>query len=139
MKYMLDTNICIFIIRQRSLSVLQRLERIPPGQIAISAITVAELQYGVFKSSRPEKNAMALVKFIRSFHVIPFTEKDTMIYGKIRSDLERKGTVIGPFDLLIAAHAISNSLILVTNNMKEFARVGGLRAEDWNESRLQQS
>ncbi|HCE46806.1 MAG TPA: VapC toxin family PIN domain ribonuclease [Lentisphaeria bacterium] len=138
MKYMLDTNICIFIIRQRSLPVLHRIEKTPPGQIAISAITVAELQYGVFKSSNPEKNAMALSKFISPFNVLPLTEKDTMIYGKIRSDLERRGNCIGPFDLLIAAHAISNSLVLVTNNLKEFSRVGGLAAEDWHELKSSQ-
>lgn len=136
MKYMLDTNICIFIIRQRSLPILHRIQKVPPGQIAISAITVAELQYGVFKSSRPEKNAVALSKFISSFHVMPFTEKDTLAYGKIRSELERKGTFIGPFDLLIAAHAVSSSLVLVTNNLKEFSRVEGLQAEDWHELSL---
>ena len=132
MKYMLDTNICIFIIRQRSLPILHRIEKTPPGQIAISAITIAELQYGVFKSSRPEKNEYALAKFISPFHVLPFSEKDTMAYGKIRSDLERRGTPIGSFDLLIAAHAVSHSLVLVTNKRKEFSRVEGLQTEDWN-------
>ena len=130
---MLDTNICIFIIRQSSSQVLHRIEKTPPGQIALSAITVAELQYGVFKSSRPGKNAEALSKFLNPFQVLHFSEKDTMTYGRIRSDLERKGTIIGSFDLLIAAHAISNSLILVTNNRKEFSRVEGLQIEDWHE------
>lgn len=133
MKYMLDTNICVFIIRQRSIPVLHKIERTLPGQIAISAITVAELQHGVYKSSNPGKNAQALVKFISPFHVLPFSEKDTMVYGKIRNDLERRGTTIGPFDMLIAAHAISNSLVLVTNNRREFSRVEGLQTEDWHE------
>lgn len=132
MKYMIDTNICIFIIRQRSLPVLHRIEKTPPGQIAISAITVAELQYGVFKSSNPEKNAQALAKFVNPFQVLPFSEKDTMAYGIIGRNLERRGTTIGPFDLLIAAHAVSNSLVLVTNNQKEFSRVEGLQTEDWH-------
>ncbi len=133
MKYLLDTDICVFIIRKRSPSILKRIEMTPPGQIAISAVTLAELQYGVFKSSNPEKNAMALAKFISPLHVLPFTEKDTLTYGMIRGELEKSGVPIGPLDLFIAAHAISNSLVLATGNKKELSRVNALRIEDWHE------
>jgi tRNA(fMet)-specific endonuclease VapC len=131
MKYILDTNICIYIIKQKPLSVLERLREVPLGQVGISVITLAELDYGARKSSNPEKNLTALNQFLVSFEILSFDFDATLEYGRIRSDLERKGTPIGPLDTLIASHAKSLNCTLVTNNEKEFNRVLGLRIENW--------
>jgi len=131
--YLLDTNICIYLIKKKPQLVLERLEAIPLNQIFISIITVAELQYGVKKSSDPIKNQAALTEFLSSFSVINFDTQATFEYGNIRSDLERKGIPIGPLDTLIAAHAKSQSMTLVTNNVREFNRIEGLVLENWTE------
>lgn len=130
MKYMLDTNTCIFIIKQ-DVNILSHLKNIDFREICISSITVAELEYGVAKSEYIEKNKKALKDFIANFHVISFNENSANEYGKIRAYLEKNGNKIGAMDMLIAAHAKSESLILVTNNTKEFNRVHGLQIEDW--------
>ncbi len=131
MKYMLDTNICIYIIRQKPARVLERFLALSPGDVGISVITVAELQHGVYKSSRPEQSAQALAQFLLPLTVADFTTQATKICGEIRAHLERQGNVIGPLDLFIAAHALQRNVTLVTNNMGEFARVPGLRLENW--------
>ncbi len=131
MKYLLDTNICIYIIKQKPLSVINRFKQTNPGTIAVSSITLAELQFGVIKSSDPQKNQEALSKFIMPLEVCNFDYLDATEYGKIRRHLERNGTPIGPLDTLIASQALSNGLILVSNNLKEFKRIPGLMFENW--------
>lgn len=131
MKVMLDTNICIYIIKQRPQSVLDRFAGYPVGDVGISTITLAELEYGISKSSDPARNRGALQEFIFPLEVAAFDRPATIQYGKIRAALERKGSPIGSMDLLIAAHALSHGACLITNNEKEFKRVAGLRVENW--------
>ena len=131
MKYMLDTNICIFLIKRRPESVILKFMEQEPGDIAISSITYAELAHGVEKSAARERNRIALTMFLSEIPVIPFDDLAAQEYGIIKADLQKKGTPIGPMDTLIAAHAKSLDLILVTNNTREFARVNGLSLEDW--------
>ena len=131
MAWLLDTNTCIYIIKQKPIAVLKKFSDIPPGQIALSAITVAELEYGARKSAAIEKNLAALQQFFIPFDILPFNYLATMEYGIIRAELEAKGTPIGPPGTLIAAHEKSLNYILVTNNEKEFNRVIGLQVENW--------
>ena len=133
MNYLLDTNICIYLIKRKPDSVFKRLSKIPLGDVGISTITLAELNYGARKSSNVEKNLSALNQFLIPFEVFNFDEKATIEYGKIRSQLERQGTPIGPLDTLIAAHAISLGFTLVTNNVREFSRIESLSVENWVE------
>jgi len=113
------------------MNVFDKFRSLPMGSIGISTITVAELQYGIMKSSNPEKNQDALEKFLAPLEIINFDYNATIHYGAIRSELERKGTPIGPLDTLIASHAKSLDLTLVTNNEKEFERVADLKIENW--------
>jgi tRNA(fMet)-specific endonuclease VapC len=131
MNYLLDSNICVLLIRQKSPQVLTQLTSHPITDIGISAITVAELQYGVQKSSRPAQNQQALDQFLLPLTIIPFDENDAVAYGQIRTNLEAQGLPIGALDTLIAAQAVQYNLILVTNNVREFARIPGLAIEDW--------
>ena len=131
MKFMLDTNICIYIIKRQPGSALRRVESHAVGDIGISVITLAELEYGVSKSSKPARNRDALEQFVSSLKVAPFDRQATVAYGKIRALLEKKGDLIGSMDLLIAAHAVTLGIRLVTNNVREFKRVPGLRVENW--------
>jgi len=131
MKYMLDTNICIYIIKKKPQSVLKKLTSISPEEVCISSVTLGELEYGVAKSQFPEKNKMALTAFLFPITVLPFDDCCAQEYGLIRAQLEREGNIIGPFDMQIAAHAKSQHLTLVTNNEKEFMRVKGLQIENW--------
>lgn len=131
MSYLLDTNICIYLIKKKPAVVFERLNRISPRHVGISVITLAELDYGARKSSNAEKNISALNQFLIPFEIFEFDHPATLEYGKIRSELERKGTPIGPLDTLIAAHAKSLNRILVTNNESEFNRVEGLQIENW--------
>jgi len=131
MKYLLDTNICIYIIKKKPEKVIKRFKEKKPGDITISSITISELEYGVAKSSKPDINTIALKEFLAPLMVIDYTSKDSEHYGKIRKDLEKKGTPIGAMDLLIASQAISREMILVTNNENEFKRVKGIRIENW--------
>ncbi|MEE5991790.1 MAG: type II toxin-antitoxin system VapC family toxin [Oscillospiraceae bacterium] len=130
MKYMLDTNICIYAQKQNPAVLHQFHEKASDG-LAISIITLAELEHGAAKSSRPEKSRVALIKFLSLVSVLLFDEKAAYEYGKIRADLEKKGTPIGPLDMQIAAHAKAENLITVTNNVREFQRVEGLIIENW--------
>ena len=130
-RYLLDTNICIYIIKQHSKQVIEHLRTLLVGDVAISAITFAELEYGAAKSSLPEQNREALIAFTAPLEVLPFDDNASLHYGEIRADLERSGMVIGAMDMLIAAHARSRSLKLVTNNSREFQRIHGLDIENW--------
>jgi tRNA(fMet)-specific endonuclease VapC len=131
MKLMLDTNVCIYLIRERPPSVLERFASHAVGDIGISVITLAELEYGVSKSSRPARNREALAQFIAPLEVASFDRRATAAYGKLRTTLEKKGQSIGSMDLLIAAHALSLDVRLITRNVREFGRVPGLSVEDW--------
>jgi len=131
MKWMLDTNICIDIIRERPQAVLDRFSDHAIGEIGISMVTLAELEYGVSASSRPGKNRDALDQFVWPLEVAAFDREATVAYGRLRATLEKKGQMIGSMDLLIAAHAVSLNVRLVTHNSREFGRVPGLKIEDW--------
>jgi len=131
MNYLLDTDICIYIINRKPPAVLKRVQSKQPGQIAISTITLAELEYGVFRSRYPDRNRIALLEFLLPFALLDFDQAAAVEYGRIRLLLESKGQPIGPMDLLLAAQAKAHDLILVTNNEKEFARIEGLRLENW--------
>jgi len=130
--YLLDTNICIFAIKKRSEIVLMKLkEKISDG-IYISSLTVAELEFGVENSKRIEKNRIALIKFLSIFNILNFDDTDAIAYGRLKTDLRKQGRIIGPIDMLLAAQALNKELIFVTNNVKEFERVRGLKIEDWS-------
>ena len=129
--YMLDTNICIFAIKKRPEIVLAHLQAHRPAEICISSITYAELCHGVAKSQAKGRNRLALTLFLSSISILPFDGAAALEYGNIRAALEQHGTPIGPLDTLIAAHAKSLNMTLVTNNTREFQRVKGLIIEDW--------
>jgi tRNA(fMet)-specific endonuclease VapC len=131
MRYLLDTNICIYVIRRRPPQVLTRFQRCALGDLGLSTVTLAELQYGVAKSAYPARNQQALEAFTLPLEVVPFDVAAARAYGPIRATLEQQGTPIGAMDLLIAAHALSLGVTLVTNNPREFARVTGLQIETW--------
>ena len=131
---LLDTNTCIYLIRQRPQEALRRFEQLEVGEVGVSVITVSELRYGVEKSTRLEQNRRALEQFLLPLEVLDFNSEATVSYGRIRASLEKRGTPIGPLDTLIAAHALSLGATLVTNNTREFERVSGLQIEDWTAS-----
>jgi len=130
-KYLLDTNICIYIIKRKPADALKKLQSLPISEVGISSITLSELEYGISKSARPAQNKWALAQFLAPMEVLPYDDLAAQEYGAIRSTLEKKGTPIGALDTLIAAHGLSLGCVLVTNNEKEFARVRGLRVENW--------
>jgi len=132
-KYLLDTNICVFIFRRKFPSVLQRLHQTQAGEVGISAVTLAELRYGADRSSDPPKNHAVIDAFLTTVAVFEFHEDAARFYGIVRSELESRGTPIGPLDNMIAAHSLSLGVTLVTNNVREFSRVTGLAVEDWSE------
>lgn len=129
-RYLLDTSICIYIINRRPPRVFEHFEMRRIGDIAISSITGAELAFGAEKSGS-QRNRQTLDKFLAPLDILPFDEAAMRRYGMLRSDLERKGTPIGALDLLIAAHALALNCTLVSNNLREFRRVEGLRTENW--------
>lgn len=133
MRYLLDTNTCIYIIKRSPEQVMLRFKRLRVGDVGVSAITVCELQYGVSNSSQPERNQRALTEFLGPLEVLDFPAAASTTYGEIRASLQRSGKPIGSYDLLLAAHALHDNLILVTNNIREFARVPDLRLENWLE------
>lgn len=129
--YLLDTNICIYIINKSPISVVNKIKTFTPSQIKLSSISLGELEYGVSKSKFREKNRNALIDFVSGFDIIDFNDSDAEIFGLIRADLEKRGKVIGPYDMQIAAQALSRELILVTNNVDEFNRILNLKIENW--------
>lgn len=131
MKYMLDTNICIYVIKRKPPEVIKNFLKHDPDDLCISSITYGELMHGVEKSQMVGRNRGAITLFLSAISILPFGHYAAEEYGKVRADLEKKGMPIGPMDLLIAGHARSEGLILVTNNTREFLRVEGLEVEDW--------
>lgn len=133
MRYMLDTNICIYAIKHNPEKVYHKLLEHEPEEICISSVTYAELVHGVEKSAAVEKNRVALSLLLSNIEILSFNVNAADEYGRIRADLEKKGTPIGPLDMMIAGHAKSVGCIVVTNNVKEFSRVDGLVIENWAE------
>ena len=131
MKVMLDTNICIYIIKQQPKSVLERFATFAVGDLGISVVTLAELEYGAMKSRQPGRNRDALEQFVSPLQIAVLDRQAAIVYGKLRAVLEEKGRPVGSMDLLIAAHALSLNVRLATNNVREFKRVPGLRVENW--------
>ena len=135
MRYLLDTNTCIYIIKRSLDHVYQRFRALRVGDIGISAITYCELQYGVANSTKPAENQLALTEFLGPLEVLDFPSAAALLYGSISAHLQRAGTPIGNYDLLLAAHARHEGLTLITNNTKEFKRVPHLKIENWIEPR----
>lgn len=131
MRYMLDTNICIYAIKHKPERVFKRLQEHDPSEICISSVTYAELVHGVEKSKSIEKNRLALALLLANIEIISFDSLAAESYGKIRADLEKAGNPIGPLDMMIAGQAKSLKYTVVTNNTKEFERVQGLKLENW--------
>jgi len=133
MRYMLDTNICIYSIKHKPEKVFFQLQKHDPAEICISSVTYAELVHGVEKSQAVEKNRLALALLLANIEILDFDAAAAETYGKIRADLEKKGTPIGSLDIMIAGHAMSLNYTVVTNNTKEFSRVKDLKLENWAE------
>ena len=131
MRYLLDTNICIAMIRKNPPKILKRLAVLAVGEVGISSITLAELRYGATKSADEAKNAAALEEFLLPLEIADFDAAAALSYGRVRASLEKAGTPIGPLDTQIGAHALSLGTTLVTNNLREFRRIPGLKVEDW--------
>ena len=131
MKVMLDTNTCIAIIKRRPPQVLKRLKVYEVGEIGISWVTLAELEFGVAKSQHQEKNQAALDEFVLPLEIATFNREAARVYGRARATLEKKGTPIGSLDMMIGAHALTLGVTLATNNTREFSRIKGLNVVDW--------
>ncbi len=131
MRYLLDTNICIYIAKRRPAGVLERLRRLRPGDVGMSIITYLELAYGAWKSVRRQENLLRVEELRNLIPAVPLDTDMRDAYGRARTELERAGTPIGAYDLMIAAQALNLGLILVTNNVREFKRVKGLSVENW--------
>ena len=129
--FMLDTNICIYIIKKKPTDVIERFRQTRISQVGISSITLSELEYGVAKSSKPDQNQFALAQFLAPLEILSYGDEAAQQYGRLRAFLEKQGTPIGSLDMLIAAHALSTDSTLVTNNEKEFNRVPNLKIDNW--------
>ena len=130
--YLLDTNICIFAINKKTPQLINTINKKSKHDIYISSLTIAELEFGVENSQYVEKNRVALLKFSSLLRILPFDDEDAVCYGKLKKKQKKKGEIIGPIDMLLAAQALSKDLIFVTNNADEFSRVDGLKIEDWS-------
>ena len=130
--YLLDTNMCIFAIKRKPEKVFDLIKSKTNEGIFISSLTIAELEFGVQNSERIEKNRIALLKFISFFNILNFDDSDAIDYGKIKVKLRKNGEIIGPIDMLLAAQAINKDMIFITNNVREFNRIEGLKVEDWS-------
>ena len=130
-RYMLDTNMIAYAKNRHPACVLQKLQQHDPSEICISSITMAELEFGIFNSSKPAQNRLALMMFLSNIAILPFDSAAAFEYGEIRRDLRTRGIIIGGNDMLIAAHARSLGITLVTHNTREFSRVQNLTLEDW--------
>jgi tRNA(fMet)-specific endonuclease VapC len=128
--YMLDTNICIYVIKSRPAGLRERFNSLA-DQLCISAVTLAEIIYGAEKSARPVENLAILEQFVARLDVLPFGERAATHYGQLRAELERAGHPVGIHDMMIGGHARSEGLTLVSNNLREFQRMEGLRLENW--------
>jgi tRNA(fMet)-specific endonuclease VapC len=131
MKWMLDTDTCIAIIKGKPTSVLRKLRGKSVGQVGISSITLSELAFGAAKSSRREEAHAALSEFLLALEIASFDSDAATSYGQLRASLEKRGTPIGPLGTLIGAHAVALDVILVTHNTREFSRIDTLRLDDW--------
>jgi tRNA(fMet)-specific endonuclease VapC len=131
MRFMLDTDSCIALIKRKPAKALRRIVSLSPGEAGISAITLAELRFGVAKSAQRERNRQALDEFLLPLEIADFDAGAARSYGKVRAALEAAGTPIGPLDTQIGAHALSLGAVLVTHNTREFSRISGLAVEDW--------
>lgn len=132
--YLLDTNACIRILNNSSDSLVARLRQHRPEDLFLCSVVKAELVYGAYRSTQIAANLRLLNRFFEPFHSLPFDDRCVDRYGRIRNDLERSGSPLGPYDLMIAATSLAHDLILVTNNTREFLRVAGLQIEDWQSS-----
>ena len=133
MRYMLDTNICIYVIKHKPEKVFRKLQTIHPEDVCISSVAYVELVHGVEKSAAVEKNRLALSMLLANMEILDFDVDAADCYGKIRAGLDKNGTPIGPLDMMIAGHAQSLGYTVVTNNVKEFSRVSALKIENWAE------
>lgn len=130
-KYLIDTNICIYIMNKRPIGIIHKFKLFDVGEIGVSTITVSELHYGVSKSKNRRLNKQRIDEFLSPLEILPYDEIAATVYGDIRVQLEKRGEIIGPLDLLIAAHTLSRDLVLISNNEKEFKRVNNLKIENW--------
>ena len=130
--YLLDTNICIYIINKHPKSFMHKLYELNPQDIKISSVSVAELEYGASKSAFRDKNRSSLYNFLSPFEILAFDSRDAEIYGIIRTELEHEGKIIGPYDIQLASQALARDLIFITNNTAEFSRIPKLKLENWN-------
>jgi tRNA(fMet)-specific endonuclease VapC len=128
---LLDTNTCIYFLNRASEGIIKRFKELSPSHIKLPSITVAELYYGAEKSRFKSRNLERVKRFVSTFEIISFDEKACTTYAKIRYSLERSGTTVGPMDLLIASIGLAYSFTVVTNNVKEFTRIEGLKLENW--------
>jgi tRNA(fMet)-specific endonuclease VapC len=131
MIHLLDTNTCIYFLNRTSERIISQFKRFSPSEIKLPSITVAELFYGAEKSKAQKKNRDIVARFVSTFEIIPFDERCCIIYARIRASLEKSGVPIGPMDLLIASISLANNFLLVTNNIKEFKRIKGLKTDNW--------
>jgi len=131
MIYLLDTNICIYIIKNKYIEIAKKMNKIGIENISVSSITIAEMEYGIAKSSRPQEAESKLYEFLVPFTIVDFNTNSARYYGKIRNELNTKGTPIGSMDLMIASIAMASDMKIVTNNVKEFERIPGLQIENW--------
>lgn len=132
-RYLLDTNTCIYLIRKKPTRLLRKLQRKQVSEIGISSITLSELEYGAAKSTRPEQNKLALIQFLAPIAILPYNDRAALGHGRVRAHLARKGTPIGSLDLLIAAHALSLECVQVSNNESEFKRIPDLKVDNWTQ------
>jgi tRNA(fMet)-specific endonuclease VapC len=133
-KYLLDTDICIYLIRHRPAVLVNRLKACAPGDVGVTMITIAELQYGAQRSRTPERNLKALEQFLLPLTIVDFDYAAAVSYGALRAGLEAAGATTGPLDMLIAAVALGHEMSVVTNNVREFGRIPGLQVENWLDS-----
>ena len=130
-KYLIDTNICIYIMNKRPMEIINKFKLFDVGEIGVSTITVSELQYGVSKSKKGRLNKQRIEEFLCPLEILPYDEIAAGVYGDIRIQLEKRGEPIGPLDLMIAAHALSRNLVLISNNEKELKRIKNLKVKNW--------
>ena len=134
--YLLDTNICIYAMKNKFPTLTKKLFKIHPNEICVSSVTVGELEYGAAKSVRTEQTRSSILLFLSTFTILPFTTEDARRFGELRAYLESRGTPIGPYDNMIAAQGVARGLTVVTNNTREFSRVPDLALEDWTEQKI---